>query len=281
MRTFAYLHAVHIQSNQLKKLLIDIYANRMTKLLNQHDFLLKIAQFVDFSTDIPDSEKKDAEEALLRLEEATYHLKQATEHLNVLYDPFSEHDSISTKSVVKKRGVLNRFKQASKEKFENFKRLCILAIQKLNNFSKGDMEIQEIIGALESAIIDIEQKLEKFYDVLSDYESPDFRNDVLSTIDDVRRKSEEFNDLVYDRIIEHINANLIGKTWMSDAEDRLNLDVKEHTPLLLELFKQRQQMLDGKYPNMGKDTQALNPSDAQRVYYPDAVRNVNFTEFGD
>lgn len=262
-------------------LLIGLYANRMTKLLNQHDLLRKIAQYVDFSTDIPDSEKKDAEEALLRLEEAAYHLNQATDHLNVLYDPFSKHDNISTKSVVEKRGVLNRFKQASKEKFENFKRLCILAMQKLNNFSNGDTEIREIIGTLESSVIDIEQKLEEFYDVLSDYESPDFRDAVLSTIDGVKTKAEEFNDLVYDRIIEHINANIIGKTWMSDAEDQLNIGVEEHTPLLLELFKQRQQMLDGKYPNMEKDTQALNPSDAQRVYYPDAVRTVNFTEFGE
>jgi hypothetical protein len=252
----------------------------MSTIPNRHDFLRKIAQTIDFSTEITDSEKKNAEEALLRLEEAMYHLNQAVEHLDVIYDPFDQHDNISTESVVEKRGVLNRFKQASKEKFERFKYLCILAMQKLYNFSNGDTDIKEIIGTLESSIIEVEDKLEEFYDVLSDYESPHFRNAVLSTIDGIRKKSEDLNDLVYDRIIEHINTNLIGKTWMSDAEDQLNIEMEKKTPLLLELFKQRQEML-GAAPNMAKENQALNPSDAQRVYYPDAVRTVNFTEFGE
>lgn len=253
----------------------------MPSFSNKHDFLRKIAQAVDFSTDITDSEKQDAEEALLRLEEAVYHLNQAVEHLDVIYDPFNQHENISTESVVEKRGVLNRFKQASKEKFEQFKYLCILAMQKLHSFSNGDTEIQEILSTLESSVVEVEDQLEDFYDVLSDYESPHFREAILSSIDGIREKSDNLVDLVYDRIIEHINTNLIGKTWMSDAEDQLNLEMDEKTPLLIELFKRRQEMIDGKHPNMEKDTQALNPSDAQRVYYPDAVRTVNFTEFGE
>jgi hypothetical protein len=251
--------------------------------LNQHDFLRKIAQVVDFSTEITDSEKQAAEEALLRLEEAIYHLKQSVEHLDVIYEPFDQHEDISTQSVVDKRGVLNRFKQASKKKFEHFKYLCILAMQKLHMFSHGDTEIQEIMGALESSINDVEERLEEFYDVLSDYESPDFRDAVLASIDSVKEKSNEMEELVYDRIIEHINTNLIGKNWMSDAKDQLNIEMEEKTPLLIELFRQRQQMMEGGSapPNMEKETQALNPSDAQRVYYPDSVRNVNFTEFGE
>lgn len=172
---------------------------------------------------------------------------------------------------------------ASKEKFEHFKYLCVLAMQKLHVFSHGDTEIQEILGTLESSINDIEERLEEFYDVLSDYESPHFRDAVLATIDGVREKSGDMEDLVYDRIIEHINTNLIGKNWISDAKDQLDIEMEEKTPLLIELFRQRQQMLDGGPvpPNMEKETQSLNPSDAQRVYYPDAVRTVNFTEFGE
>lgn len=252
----------------------------MSTFPNKHDFLRKIAQSVDFSTEITDSEKKDAEEALLRLEEMVYQLNQAVEHLDVIYEPFNTHEHISAESVVQKRGVLNRFKQASKKKFEKFKYFCVLAMQKLHNFSNGDTEIKEIMSTLELAVIEVEDKLEEFYDVLSDYESRHFREAILSTISSIREKADDLVDLVYDRIIEHINTNLIGKSWMSDAEDRLNLEIEEKTPLLLQLFKQRQKML-GLTPDIAKEEQALNPSDAQRAFYPDAVRTVNFTEFGE
>jgi len=253
----------------------------MSSLNDKELFLKKVAQTIEMSFDIPDSEKEIAKEAVLRFEDTMKSLQKATDHLDVIYEPFSKHKNIPTKSVVEKRGVLNRFKQASKEKFENFKYLCVLSIQKINHFANGDMEIKEIISTFESSVLNVEDEVEDFFDILGDYESEDFQEKVLESIDSIKNKAEELNDLVYDSIIDHIDTNIVGKTWMSENNSKFKIEKEEKIPMVLELYKKRQELLGNKMYAVEKEKQILNPSDAPRVYSPDSARTVNFTEFGE
>lgn len=227
---------------------------------------------------VPDEEIEKAEEAVMYLDETRQALRIALDHLDIIYQPFDRYDEISTDSVVQKRGLLDRYQRANKKKFEKFKYLALMSIKKINHFSRGDAEIQEIVNSLESSAQELTDKVEKFYEALSNYQAEDFQDQVLEAINLIRSKSENFEDLVDDRIIEHINTNIIGKTWLHENQDKMHIEDKpEFSPLIVELYQERQQK-EG-LPSSSQEQQAMNPSDAQRVWHPDATRYVNFTEF--
>ena len=250
-------------------------------------FLKKIADSVDMSFDIPDSEKEIANDALIRFEAVLKKVRDASEHLDIIYEPFKRHENISTKSLVNKRGLLNRYKQKVKFNYNEVKAISLLAIRKLNYFATGDTSIQEIINSFVDAIEDLEKRITKFLDIMGDYESPTFREDILSAIDGTKAQSAQLETLLRDRIIDHIDTNILAKSWMNDTREELKLEMEDKIPLVSELFEERQKALDpDSFPESKKLPQALNVSDAQRAYYPDHVRHTtnieqfNIGEFG-
>jgi hypothetical protein len=117
-------------------------------------------------------------------------------------------------------------------------------------------------------------------DILDDFKSPDFRTNVLSAIENIRKESSEIEKLIRDRIIPHIDANILANDWISNTGDKLQVKIENRIPIITELFNERQKALEsGSLPEIQKRPQSLNPSDTQRVYYPTDLRNA--TEVGE
>ena len=116
----------------------------------------KIANNIEMSFDIPDSEKEIALEAKSFLEAVSNNMKQAVEHLDNIYTPFKEHDNITTESLVANRGILQgRFSTKIKNNFNKSNLYALLAIRKLNYFSNGDSDIREIINSFKDAVKEV------------------------------------------------------------------------------------------------------------------------------
>lgn len=245
-------------------------------------YIKKIADSIEMSFDIPNAEKQLAQEAKIRFESTVKRLRDSTEHLNIIYEPFRRHEEVSAKSLTNNRGLLNRYEQKVRQNFNDLKTVALLAIRKLNHFATGDTAIQEIINSFVDSIEDLEKLVNKFLDTMSDYESNTFRNDVMSSIDAIRSQSSNLESLVKDRIIAHIDTNILANNWMSSKTDELHLDMGDEQPLIVELFEERQKALEpGSFPVSSKQEQALNTSDAQKAYYPDHMRTMNIGEFGE
>jgi hypothetical protein len=48
---------------------------------------------------------------------------------------------------------------------------------------------------------------------------------------------------VNDRILEHIDTNILAKNWESLVNDKYQEKVKNKTPLVVQLYKERQEAL--------------------------------------
>ena len=240
----------------------------------------KIANSVDMSLDIPDAEKEIANDAKMRFEGVAKSLKFAVDHLDILYEPFSMHENISTKSVIDNRGVLQgRYSSKVKENFTKAKKYGVLAIQKLNYFTVGDNSIRVLKQSFIESMGDLEESVSGLLDNLrNDYRLEDFKDKVLKSIENIREQADELIDLVYDRILKHINDNILNTSWMDFDNNQLSLD--ENVPLITELYEERQKALDGAMPTSDKPEQALNMSDATQMLHPDFVRVKNIGEFG-
>ncbi len=247
----------------------------------------RIADSIEMSFDIPDSEKDVAEEAKAHFEAVINAVKLGVDHLDHIYNPFVEHTDISVESVVENRGMLQgRYSTKVKENFNTVKKHALMAIRKLNTFSNGDSAIRELISTFEESVGDVELYVSKFLDILkNDYESPEFREKVVETIDKIKSNAERLDDLVYDRIIDHIDTNILTKSWMHDIDVDVDIDInldEEHIPLIVELFNEREKELNGDFPAAEKTEQSLNMSDAQRMLFPNFMeRGNNIGNFGE
>ncbi len=240
--------------------------------------LKKIADSIEMSFSVPEADKEVANEALMRFEAVSNGLKFAIDHLDIMYEPFHNNSDVSTESVVKNRGILNRYKQKVKENFNKIKAQSLLAIKKLNYFSVGDDSIQELINSFTEGVDNVEDEVVKFFGVLDDYRSSDFISNILSTINSIKAQGEQLDNLIKDRIIEYVDKNILAKSWMNTLDD-MDTTIEDRVPLVTELFKERQEALHPEmFPASSKNQQAFNPSDAQRVYYPDYTRKVNIGE---
>ncbi len=109
----------------------------------------------------------------------------------------------------------------------------------------------------------------------NDFRTQNFRDAILGQIDLIRQNHQELENLVYDRIIDHIDTNILAKDWMKDTSNTFKVDVQEHVPLIQQLFEERQKELNPEaFPSSNKPAQAPNAGDASKVYYPDAMRKM-------
>lgn len=234
--------------------------------------MLKLAYAIEMAFEIPDSEKEIGKSISERFEIVKDQITQAEKHLDLMYEPFKSHEVISPKSLTENRGVINRYKQQIKKNFNKVLLAAGRALEKLNYFC-NDTKVSELITTFRDAVGGIEGQVNDLLDVLNNLESADFRQSVLSSIEKVKKECEQTSVLVQDRIIEYVDTNILTKNWTSN--DDLNVNLKNKEPLIVELYKERQETLNGSPAlNISKREQAMNPSYTQRVSYPNDLREV-------
>ncbi|HVI41799.1 MAG TPA: hypothetical protein VM577_14195 [Anaerovoracaceae bacterium] len=236
----------------------------------------KLANTIEMSFEIPQSEKDIAASASEKFDGVVNALGVAKDHLDIMYNPFKKHENISTEAVAARRGVISRFKRQVKENYNKVKASGLKAMQLLNYFAT-DTHTLELINSFKDSIQDVEKQVTIFMDILDDYKSPDFRANVVSAIEGVKKQSAQVEQLIKERIIDHIDANILAKNWVSNIGDALHMKIQDRVPLVTELFNERQKALENAIPDIQKRPQTMNPGNTQRVYYPTDARESDLT----
>jgi hypothetical protein len=204
--------------------------------------LRKLAETIELSLDVPDSEKKVGAAIVLRLEKLLKKLNAFNKHLNILYDPFKEHSNVSEESVIKYRGSLWSYLNQINENFDELKELATLCIRDLKKFS-SDTDIGEMISTFTDDFGDIEKQEDTLTHIISNWEASDYRNKVVSGMEGLKKEVAEFKKLIEDRIIDHVNKNILTKNWLDGASEKYHLDLKEQEPAISRLYKDREKKL--------------------------------------
>lgn len=230
--------------------------------------ITKLAASLDMSFKVPDSEKKLGQESIQSFSAVINSISLIKDHLDILYDPFKKAQEISTEALVEFRGKLNRFRSKVKKNFKILKRHAFNALTKLNYFSK-DTHCIELIGAFKESINDLINAGIKFIEILDDFRTSDFKDKVIAAIDNIKKEAAQTEELVRERVIDHIKQNIIGESWVSE-EDSSNV-LKEKIPTVIEIYKNINKQ-DESMPQIQKRPQSLNVSDSQRIFYPQDMR---------
>jgi len=195
------------------------------------------AYTVQMNLDVPDAEKRTAEKASESFESILSQLKLGIEHLDLIYTPFAKRQKLDSKEIVENRDILRKYRDKTKELFEK-----IVEDSYQGEFST-DSAVEELMGSFVSSVRELEKQVNILLSIFSNLNNPEFKDQLIKAIDSVKKQSSQLKQLVNDRILEHIDTNILAKNWESLVNDKYQDKIKNKTPLVVQLYEERQEAL--------------------------------------
>ena len=206
--------------------------------------MFRKAYAVQLTYDISDPEKAEADKALLAFNEAIKLLNMALTHLNIMHTPFKNHPDIDTKQLIQFRAALRRYRDKFVDNFNNFKNIAFKCISLLSPFS-NDTQTIKLIKSFISAIEDLEKNVNIFSELFNNLQAKDFVTQIVKALDDIEQEVDKLKEMINDRIKSHIQSDILGKSWVNDVSEAIEMKMEEKTPLLIDLNRERQEQLSG------------------------------------
>lgn len=202
----------------------------------------KFAQSVNMSLDVPTAEKKIAAKCVRKFQHLSKNFDAFDRHLDILYNPFKSHEDVSEESVLENRSALRRYRDKIKENFEDIKIFIVSCVKDFNNFSY-DSQVSELIKSFDDSVGSLGDAIDELLISLDNWQDKEYRTNVMKNMDNVRKFTSEIEKLINDRIIDHINTNILAKNWTDNLDDELKSSIKEKEPYIKQLHQEREQKL--------------------------------------
>jgi len=205
--------------------------------------MIKKAYSVQMSYDVSDSEKHQAEKALLYFKSAAHKLLQASDYLNTMKTPFKDNPDMTPEDVMKARAVIRRFRDQALDNFSDFKKVAFECINLMQTFG-SDTQTFKLMKSFISSIDQLETSVNHFAELFNDLQSKDFAKDIVTSIEDVQKQSDEIDEIIDERIKSHIQTNILATSWVDSISNDLQMKIEKKTPLIMDLYNQRQEQLN-------------------------------------
>lgn len=205
--------------------------------------MIKKSYSVQMSYDVSDTEKSQAEKALLYFKAAEKYLMQASDYLNIMNTPFKDNPDMTPDDIMKARAVIRRFRDKSIDNFDKFKRISFDCVNLMQTFST-DTQTLKLMKSFITSIDELEVKVNHFADLFNDLQSKDFSKDVVISIEDIQGQCNEVDQIIDERIKNHIQKNILASSWVDSISNDLQMKIEKKTPLIVDLFNKRQDQLN-------------------------------------
>jgi hypothetical protein len=205
--------------------------------------MIKRAYAVQMSYDVSDDEKNQAEKAILSFEHASKLLQLANNHLDIMKTPFKDNPEIDPKEVLKARVAIRRFRDQAVDNFNAFKRQAFQCVNIMHTF-ESDTQSLKLMKSFISSIDDLENKVNNFVELCNDLEAKSFVADVVKELEAIQDQCKDIEEIMDERIKNHIQSNILAVSWVDSVSSDLQMKIEERTPLIVDLFNQRQDQLN-------------------------------------
>ena len=206
-------------------------------------YMIKKAYAVQMSYEVSDSEKEAAETALLCFNHAQKKLVLAAEHLNIMKTPFKDNPEMDPKELMKARAAIRRFRDKAIDNFNEFKSSSFKCVNSMQPFA-SDTQTVKLMKSFISSVDDLEIQVNDFTDLFMDLESKEFPKNVVAAIEGIQTQCEEIEEIMDERIKNHIQTNILATSWVDSVSNDLQMQIEQKTPLIMDLFNKRQDQLN-------------------------------------
>jgi len=201
----------------------------------------KKAYIVSMNYAISDEEKHIAENALLCFNHSLSALNKATTYLDLMLVPFKDNPEITANELIKNRVQLRKFRDETIELFQSFKNLAFKCVYLMQTFS-SDTQIIKQMKSFIAYIDELEVLVNKYAELFSSLESKDFVKSITETIEDIKKKCDNIEELIDQRIKTYVQNNILAKTWVDNIGNKMNLKVQKTKPLNVRLIEKLNEM---------------------------------------
>jgi hypothetical protein len=205
--------------------------------------MVKRAYNLQMSRDITPVEKAGAEKAVLVFDHTVKELNKATDHVLIMLTPFKDNPDIPEEELIEFRSNLRDYRDRLMDNFKTFKEAAFQCIVALNPFSM-DTETTKIKKSFIALVDELETEVNKFAELFSNLKDKAFIQSAVASLTLIDTKSEEIKEFIEDRAKNHIQKEILGKTWMDSISDEFNIKVDRPMPKLLELEEDRKKQLN-------------------------------------
>lgn len=205
--------------------------------------MLKKAYSVQMSYEVPDEEKHQAEKAISYFNHAAKLLSVASDYLNLMKTPFKETPDISPEEIMKTRAALRVFRDRSVEQFNLFKYTSFKCVKSMQNFA-SDTQTLKLMKSFITGIDDLQIKVNKFIELFNNLQDKDFVKNVIDSIESIQEHADGIDSAIDERIKPHIQNNILASNWVDDVGDELQIKLNKKTPIIIDLFNERQDQLN-------------------------------------
>lgn len=203
----------------------------------------KKAYSVQMSYEVSDAEKAHAERALLCFQSALKVLRQANDHLDIMKTPFKDNPDVNPDEVMKARAAIRRFRDKSIDIFNHFKEIAFKCVNSMQSFA-SDTQSVKLMKSMITAVDELEVKVNDFSEIFDDLQSKDFAKNVVSAIQNIQDQCDDIEEIIDERIKPHIQNNILATSWVDSVSQDLQMNIEKKTPLILDLYNQRQEQLN-------------------------------------
>lgn len=205
--------------------------------------MIKKSYSIQMSYNVNDSEKHQAQQALLYFKAAEKLLLQASDHLNIMLTPFKDNPDMTPDDVMKARPVIRRFRDKAIDNFDEFKKSAFQCVNLMQIF-ESDTQTQKLMKSFITAIDQLEIKVNQFADLFNDLQSKDFPKNVVTHLEDIQKQCDEIDQIIDERIKSHIQENILATSWVDSISNDLQTRIEQKTPLIVDLYNKRQDQLN-------------------------------------
>jgi len=201
----------------------------------------KKAYSIQMSFNTPQSDKKLAEKAGEQFESMLASLKLAVEYLEHIYYPFKKYDNFDPSIISQYRNTFYKYRDEVKNKFDDINQKSRHCIRLMNHFGV-DTSVEDVMSSFTSQFKELNSMVALFLSIFDDLNDPELKKNIISTIDSIKKNTNQIKQLINDRILDYLDTNVLAKSW-TDTLDENQDETNERTPLVMRLFQERQEAL--------------------------------------
>lgn len=193
--------------------------------------------------EITDAEIMRAKQALFYFKKAKNAAMSASKFLNKIKTPFKDNPEPDPEELYKERFFIRKFRDQSIDKFNKFKKIAFKCVFLMQDFS-SDTQNVKIMKSFINSVDTLEDKVNKFLLLYDDLKDKDFSKKLVEKINIIQKHIEELCEIIEDRVISHIQKDILSTTWVDSVSKELNINIDKKMPLVVELYRERQKQLN-------------------------------------
>ena len=204
----------------------------------------KKAYAIQMSFEVPDSERRLAEKASECFESLLRKIKDTSKHLDFIYDPFKSLNNVDNEVLNEHRAAFREYRDEAAKNFNTIFRRGQRCLILMNEFSL-DTKTEEMMNSFTDSLDEVKVQVNNFLSIFENLNSKDFSAELIATIDSVKKQLNQLRQLITDRILQHIDTNILAKNWKNNLLKDYQYKVEDKVPLVVELFRERNKALEG------------------------------------